>query len=116
LPEGSGSFPEGSEKLPECHVLPQVDKKEGENMTKSKRTYYRYSNCFKEKVVREVSSGSGISSASLKYGIRGAGTVQGRIKKFGQEELLNTAVRIRMKGETDGIGRLREENRRQMQR
>ncbi|MDR3268552.1 MAG: hypothetical protein LBT83_05755, partial [Tannerella sp.] len=63
-------------------------------MTKSKRMYYRYSNCFKEKVVQEVSSGSSISSVSLKYGIRGAGTIQGRIKKFGREELLNTVVRI----------------------
>jgi transposase-like protein len=74
--------------------------------------YYRYSNCFKEKVVQEVSSGSSISSVSLKYGIRGAGTVQGWIKKFGREELLNTVVRIQMKGEMDEIRRLREENRR----
>ncbi|MDR3268546.1 MAG: transposase, partial [Tannerella sp.] len=81
-------------------------------MTKSKRMYYRYSNCFKEKVVQEVSSGSSISSVSLKYGIRGAGTIQGWIKKFGREELLNTVVRIQMKGEMEEIKRLREENRR----
>jgi transposase-like protein len=81
-------------------------------MTKSSRTYYRYSNCFKEKVVQEVSSGSSISSVRLKYGICGANTVQGWIKKFGREELLNTVVKIEMKGETDGIKRLRDENRR----
>jgi transposase-like protein len=81
-------------------------------MTKSKRTYYRYSNCFKEKVVHEVSSGSSISWLCVKYGIRGTNTIQRWIKKFGREELLNTVVRIQMKGETDEIKRLREENRR----
>jgi transposase-like protein len=53
-------------------------------MTKSKKSYYRYSICFKEKVVEEVSSGLSISEVCRRYGIKGTSTVQTWIKKFGQ--------------------------------
>jgi transposase-like protein len=46
-----------------------------------------------------VSSGASISEVSRRYGIIGSATVQGWIKKFGWEELLNKVVRIEMKGE-----------------
>ncbi|MDR2385667.1 MAG: helix-turn-helix domain-containing protein [Tannerella sp.] len=58
-------------------------------MTKNVKTYNRYSICFKEKVVQEVSSGSSISEVSRRYGIKGGATVQSWIKKFGREDLLN---------------------------
>ncbi|MDR1340300.1 MAG: transposase [Prevotellaceae bacterium] len=48
--------------------------------------------CFKEKIVAEVSSGSSISEVCRRYGINGTNTVQTRIKKLGQDELLNTVV------------------------
>jgi transposase-like protein len=67
------------------------------------RTYNRYSICFKEKVVQEVSSGSSISEVSRRYGITGGSTVKNWIKKFGREELLNKVVRIEMKGEQDRL-------------
>jgi transposase-like protein len=38
-------------------------------MTKSMKKYYLYGICFKEKVVSEVSSGSGISEVCRRYGI-----------------------------------------------
>ncbi|MDR1340808.1 MAG: hypothetical protein LBK58_12255 [Prevotellaceae bacterium] len=59
-------------------------------MTKIRKKYYWYSICFKEKVVEEVSSG---------------------IRKFGRDELLNTVVRIEMKGERDRLKELESENR-----
>jgi transposase-like protein len=80
-------------------------------MTKSKKSYYRYSICFKEKVIEEVSSGSGISEVCRRYGINGTSTVQSWIKKFGRDELLNTVVRIEMKGERDRLKELESENR-----
>ena len=59
-------------------------------MPKRHKKTYRYSNCFKEKVVEEVSKGSSISEVRRKYDIRGGYTVQNWIKKYGREELLNT--------------------------
>ena len=40
-------------------------------MSKFQKKIYRYSNCFKEKVVQEVSSGSSISEVCRRYGIKG---------------------------------------------
>ncbi|MDR2382601.1 MAG: helix-turn-helix domain-containing protein, partial [Prevotellaceae bacterium] len=53
-------------------------------MTKRQKTYNRYSICFKEKVVQEVSEGSSISEVCRRYGIKGAATVQGWLKKYGR--------------------------------
>ncbi|MDR2042017.1 MAG: helix-turn-helix domain-containing protein, partial [Tannerella sp.] len=58
-------------------------------MRKRVKTYNRYSICFKEQVIEEVSRGSSISEVSRRYGIKGASTVQGWLKKYGREELLN---------------------------
>ena len=45
-----------------------------ENQTRSKknnpRTFYRYSECFKEKVIQEVSQGSSISEVFRRYDIK----------------------------------------------
>ncbi|MDR1223980.1 MAG: transposase [Tannerella sp.] len=78
-------------------------------MTKRKKTYYRYSICFKEKVVHEVSGGASITEVCLRYGIKGTNTVQRWIERFGQEELLNTEIRIEMKGERDRLKELETE-------
>jgi transposase-like protein len=56
-----------------------------------------------------VSSGSSISEVSRRYGIKGGATVQGWIKKFGREDLLNKIVRIEMKGEQDRLKQLEKE-------
>jgi transposase-like protein len=85
-------------------------------MTKEKKKkgkiFYRYSICFKEKVVQEVSSGLGISEVCQKYGIKGTNTVQRWLKQFGREELLNEVIRIKMKSEQEELKRLKEENKR----
>jgi transposase-like protein len=88
-----------------CMSCPEIaiQTKGLKSMTKEVKTYNRYSICFKEKVIQEVSSGSSISAVSRRYGIKGKATVQGWIKKFGREELLNKVVRIEMKGEQDRI-------------
>jgi transposase-like protein len=78
-------------------------------MTKRQKTYYRYSICFKEQVVQEVASGSSISEVCRRYDIKGAATVQGWIKQFGRDELLNKVVRIEMKGEQDKLKKLEQE-------
>ncbi|MDR1339940.1 MAG: transposase [Prevotellaceae bacterium] len=78
-------------------------------MTKIRKKYLRYSICFKEKAVSEVSTGSSISEVCRRYGINGAGTVQTWIKKFGRDELLNTVIRIEMKGEGDRLKELESE-------
>ncbi|MDR1339481.1 MAG: transposase [Prevotellaceae bacterium] len=79
-------------------------------MTKSRKKYYRYSICFKEKVVEEASSGTSISEVCRRYGINGTNTVQTRIRKFGRDELSNTVVRIEMKRERKRLKELESEN------
>jgi transposase-like protein len=77
--------------------------------TKNRRNYYRYSICFKEKVLQELSSGLSIEEVRRRYGIKGTGTVQYWIKKFGRKELLNEIIYVKMKGEKDEIKRLQDE-------
>jgi transposase-like protein len=81
-------------------------------MSKVQKEINRYSNCFKEKVVQEVSSGSSISEVRRRYDIKGEGTVQSWIKKYGRTELLNTVIRIKMRSEDDKLKQLESENRR----
>ena len=76
------------------------------SMSKNQKTVYRYSSCFKEKVVQEVSSGSSISEVCRRYDIKGGSTVQYRIRKFGRPELLNTVIRVKMRSEDDKIRQL----------
>jgi transposase-like protein len=81
-------------------------------MSKNQKTFYRYSSCFKEKVVREVSAGSSISEVCRRYNIKGGSTVQYWLKKFGRTELLNTVIRVKMRSEDDKIKQLEAENKR----
>ena len=67
-------------------------------MTREQKRIYRYSNCFKEKVVRES-----ILSVCRRYDIRGTSTVQYRLRKYGRTELLNTVIRVKMRIEEDKI-------------
>ena len=78
-------------------------------MTKRVKTYNRYSICFKEKVIEEVSSGASINDVRRRYGIQGSNTVQKWIKQYGREELLSKVVRIEMKGEQDRLKTLEKE-------
>jgi transposase-like protein len=78
-------------------------------MTKSRMKVYRYSICFKEKVVQEVSSGESVSSVMRKYGLKGYGTVKRWIVQYGREDLLNELIYVKMKNETDEIKELQKE-------
>jgi transposase-like protein len=81
-------------------------------MSKIQRTLVRYSNCFKEKVVQEVSNGSSISEICRRYDIKGGSTVQGWLREYGRTELLNTVIRVKMRSEEDKVKALEFENRR----
>jgi transposase-like protein len=81
-------------------------------MSKNQKTFYRYSNCFKEKVVQEVSNGSSVSSVCRRYDIKSNTTVRHWLKKFGRTELLNNVIRVKMRTEEDKIKRLESENKR----
>jgi len=81
-------------------------------MSKNHRGKIRYSDCFKRKVVEEISHGSSISDVRLRYGIRGNATVQKWLKKYGREELLTEVIYVKMRSELDRIKELEEENKR----
>ena len=81
-------------------------------MTKHQKKIYRYSSCFKEKVVQEISSGSSVSAVCRKYDIGSCSTVQKWLIKYGRPELLNTIIRIKMRSEDDKLKELEAENRR----
>jgi transposase-like protein len=53
-------------------------------MTKSTKKYYRYSVCFKQKVVEEFQQGGlSLSAISRKYGIKCEGTVKQCVIRYG---------------------------------
>ena len=81
-------------------------------MSKVQRTIIRYSNCFKAKVVQEISSGSSITEIRRRYDIKGEGTVQRWLMKYGRSDLLNTVIRVKMRSEDDKIKQLEAENKR----
>ena len=81
-------------------------------MTKVQRKIYRYSSCFKEKVVQEISSGSSASAVCRKYDIGSCSTVHKWLVKYGRTELINTVIRIKMRSEDDKLKELEAENRR----
>ena len=73
-------------------------------------TFYRYSECFKGKVVQEVSEGSSISEVCHRYDIKNMSTVYRWIKKYGRRLLyfsdVNTVIRVKMRSEDDKIKQL----------
>ena len=80
-------------------------------MTDQVKEIKRYSISFKQKVVREIEEeGLSISVAARRYGIRGGDTIQGWLRKFGKNHLLNKIVRVETKGEKDRLKELEAEN------
>ncbi len=68
-----------------------------------KRTVRRYSEAFQRQVVSEIAAGkhSSIEAASRAYGITGARTVAGWVRKHGREDLLPTRTRVETMKERD---------------
>ncbi len=71
----------------------------------------RYSTSFKMMVVQEMESGSSLADVKARYGIKGGDTVQGWIRLFGKNHLLNKVVRIETMNEKDRLKQLEQENR-----
>lgn len=78
--------------------------------TKEQKITIRYSNSFKQKVVREIEEGElTIIEAGRRYGIKGGATVQRWIRKYGKYHLLNKIVRVETMEEKDRIKALEAE-------
>ena len=76
-----------------------------------RRIVTRYSETFKRKVVEELESGklATVSEARRRYGIGGALTIQGWIKRLGRNHLLGKVVRVETLEEGRDIERLRRQ-------
>lgn len=67
----------------------------------------RYSAAFKQKIVSEIESGKlTLADAKKIYDIKGNGTIENWIKKFGKNHLLAKVVRVEMKNESDKLKQL----------
>lgn len=78
----------------------------------TEKVSFQYSLAFKQKVVSEIESGRfNVHQARKVYDMRGCGTIEGWIRKFGKNHLLGKIVRIEMKNEKDRIKELEKEKR-----
>ena len=79
-------------------------------MTTQYKGQVRYSISFQQKIVREIEEeGLHIEQVKRRYGIRGAGTIQNWVRKFGKNHLLKKVVRIETMDEKDRIKQLEQE-------
>lgn len=78
-------------------------------MTKRDGSITRYSIGFKQMVVREIESGHGIAAIRSKYGIKGWGTINTWLRRFGKQHLINKVVRIETMEEKDQIKELQRQ-------
>jgi transposase-like protein len=65
----------------------------------------RYSDAFKQQVVKELESGvfDSPKAASRHYGIKGTTTVRGWLRRLGKDHLLRKLVRVEAVGEADRV-------------
>ena len=70
----------------------------------------RYSEAFKQQVLRELEAGQFVSvqEAARVYGIRGGATVPGWIRRYGREHLLRKVVRVETPKEVSEVKDLRK--------
>ena len=79
-------------------------------MTVGKKSIQRYSLSFKQQIVREIEeNGLEVQAVRRRYGIKGGSTVQGWIRKFGKNHLLNQVVRVETMEEKDRVKELEGE-------
>jgi transposase-like protein len=76
------------------------------------RKVVRYSEAFKLHVVSGLESGdlSSIADARRRYGIKGIGTVERWVRRYGRNHLLPKVVRVEKPGERDQLKVLAAEN------
>lgn len=75
------------------------------------KTTYRYSESFKLRVIRAIEDGEveNLNQARQKYGVRGAGTVESWIRKYGKNQMLGKVIRVESADEQNELKRLRKE-------
>ena len=75
---------------------------------------YRYSEAFKLVVVSELESGKvgSVGEAMRRYGIKGATTVNGWLRKYGKHQCLPRVIRVETPDEPDRMKALERENNR----
>jgi len=71
----------------------------------------RYSEAFKLQVVSELESGKFecIFEARKRYGIRGCGTIERWIRKYGKNHLLNKVIVVKTTNERDQLKAMKKE-------
>lgn len=80
----------------------------------STRTYYRYSNAFKQKVIKEIEDGLiSIAEASRIYDIS-VGGIYKWLRSFGKDHLIGKVVWVQKRDEVDKIKKL-EAGKRQLE-
>lgn len=72
----------------------------------TKGTNKRYSEAFRQQVVREYEAGSTVSDLQKKYGITGGSTIYVWIKKYAHEGLRTGVVRIQTAEEANRVREL----------
>lgn len=74
------------------------------------KTTTSYSEAFKRQVVEEIGRGRHISpqAARKAYGIKGSGTVEQWVKKYGREDLLPKKIRVETMKELDELKEARK--------
>jgi transposase-like protein len=78
--------------------------------SRNSKITYRYSQAFKQEVIREIESGKiTIEGARRLYGIGGGSLIQTWIKKLGKLHMLNKIVRVEMKDELSKLKQLEKE-------
>jgi len=76
-----------------------------------RQTVIRYSNCFKRKVIEELENGrfDNIAQVNSHYGITGAETVKGWLRRFGRNDLCAKVVRVEKPDEKNQIKELKKQ-------
>src|SRR6186713_733832 len=78
--------------------------------TNQQKTTIRYSISFKQMVVKELEQGINMRALRRKYDIRGGATIQGWIKLYGKQHLLNKIIKVETMDERDRLKQLEADN------
>ena len=73
-------------------------------------TTIRYSEAFKQQVLREIEEGkfASVQLAARTYGIGGGSTIQGWMRRYGREQMLRKVVRVETPKEVNETKELRK--------
>ena len=67
----------------------------------------RYSEAFKQQIVREYEAGSSIPELSEKYGVHGGNTIRGWLKKYAREGVRHKLLLIQSPEEQEQVKQLK---------